>query len=189
MNHREPLPAPGGVGRALQYTVLLLLSVLGATRAGSEVHFALESLTPSPLSYLAVVGALPLRFQEALPPPDLAAGHPTELSLRSAVLPDHRDSASAKAVTVTASDSAPPTPSIATFRPRPNPATSLTAQPPVAPPPPPSILSDEMRPNTRPEDFLPYFQLPGASLPIGEVAAGAPAPGKLPASTANYTQK
>jgi hypothetical protein len=50
----------------------------------------------------------------------------------------------------------------------------------------PTILPDEMRPWVRPEQFLPFFQLPGSNGP------GAPAPEKiptLPPSTAIYKEQ
>jgi hypothetical protein len=44
-------------------------------------------------------------------------------------------------------------------------------------------LPDDLRQPTRPEDFLPYFQLPGPG-----VNPGVPAPAPLPPSSATYTQ-
>ena len=63
------------------------------------------------------------------------------------------------------------------------------AQAPAADTPPESthgplpILPDDLRQPTRPEDFLPYFQLPGPG-----VNPGVPAPAPLPPSSATYTQ-
>jgi hypothetical protein len=71
------------------------------------------------------------------------------------------------------------------MKPAPNPAKA----------PPPAIIPDDARPSVRPEDFLPYFQLPGAGKP-GDVNLLVPASalrgdtGSLPVqpSSATYTQ-
>jgi hypothetical protein len=66
------------------------------------------------------------------------------------------------------------------------------AKPAVAPAaksPPPPILPDDLRPQVRPEDFLPFFQPPGSS--AGAVPAGVPVPpppGALPPSSATFMQ-
>jgi len=55
--------------------------------------------------------------------------------------------------------------------------------------PPPPILPDDLRPQVRPEDFLPFFQPPGGS--SGSAPAGVPvppAPAMLPPSSATFMQ-
>lgn len=85
----------------------------------------------------------------------------------------------------------------------PNPAPTLIrgiVRPKAAAPPvsargtPPAILPDDTRPQVHAEDFLPFFQIPGASGPPGEVnlvlplPPGRPAPSPLPLSSATYSQ-
>lgn len=60
---------------------------------------------------------------------------------------------------------------------------------------PPAILPDDLRSTVRPEDFLPYFQIPGSAQNPGDVTLlvpalpkNAPAPATIPASSATYTQ-
>jgi hypothetical protein len=67
-------------------------------------------------------------------------------------------------------------------------AATKAAAAPAAPagPPPPAILPDDVPAQVRPEDFLPYFQYPGAA-PRGRGAEAPPAP-PLPVSTATYIQ-
>ena len=69
-------------------------------------------------------------------------------------------------------------------------------EPPAGPhrPAPAPILPDDIRPRIRPDDFLPFFQVPGSASRPGDViltvpapaSAGQPAP--LPPSSATYTQ-
>lgn len=61
---------------------------------------------------------------------------------------------------------------------RPMPGATLPSATPK--PNPPAILPDDTRTQTRAEDFLPYFEIPGAR--------SAAAPGSLPPSSATYTQ-
>jgi hypothetical protein len=188
MNHREPLPAPGGAGQVWHVVVLLLLPAMAAAPAGSEAYFPMEALPVRRPSYLAIVGPPPLRFQEALPPPDPAIARLSGPPPPPAVPADERASSSEKVSAITAP---PLSPAANPSTPAPSPASPpASAQPPpVTPPAAPSILPDEMRTNTRPEDFLPFFQLPGAAPQTGDATASAPTPGKLPPSAATYTQK
>lgn len=73
----------------------------------------------------------------------------------------------------------------------------LEAKPAAAPAkaPPAAILPDDTRPSVRPEDFLPYFQVPGAAKSANEVNVimpanifTPPAAAPLPPSSATYTQ-
>ena len=58
----------------------------------------------------------------------------------------------------------------------------------------PPILPDEIRATVRPEDFLPYFQIPGSARRADDVTLLVPVPrvpnaqGSLPSSSATYTQ-
>jgi hypothetical protein len=85
---------------------------------------------------------------------------------------------------------------------RPPDATSVIDIPPegkpapvAGPKPPAAILPDDTRPAVRPEDFLPFFQVPGAAKSAGEVnvimpanALTTPPAAPLPRSSATYTQ-
>jgi len=57
-----------------------------------------------------------------------------------------------------------------------------------------AILPDELHPQVRPEDFLPFFQIPGAATGPGDVTLvvpvprNPPAPPTQPTSSATYTQ-
>jgi hypothetical protein len=187
----------------LRYISLLLLpalvpkSVSGISRNHPNGAAALDLRHAEPvlLPYLAFVGGPPLRFQEAPPPRDLsthlAAGAPPHPAAEAP--PDAPAALAASvdpkpAVTVAA---VPPAPDKATPSPG-VPATPETAA--SLKTPPPSILPDDARPAIRPEDFLPYFQIPGSGKPGGMnllvpvPTSGAPAPALLPPSSATYTQ-
>lgn len=123
----------------------------------------------APLPYLAVVGAPPLRF---LAPPVIAMPDPAERKAKSAGV---NTSATAEAPQPAASSSAAASKTA--------PAVDKGAKQPDTSEP--SIIKDELKPQVRPEQFLPFFQLPGpGSLPI--------TPGEqpqLPPSTATYRQE
>jgi hypothetical protein len=191
MNHSKPPHAPAGVRGAAHCFFLLLLATLvtegseGRTRpraAGSPRDALEQSL------YLPAIGAAPLRFAAEPPAPDLS------LRQSPAAGPKHPD------------------PTVADFTPAEPPATEAgageteeTAATPVhadarpsdatpvksAPSP---ILRDDLRPHVRPDDFLPFFQVPGSSASRGDVIFTVPVPttpgssAPLPASSATYTQ-
>jgi hypothetical protein len=80
--------------------------------------------------------------------------------------------------------------------PQPPPAapTAPTPEPsPVAAPdkPAPAILPDDTKPQVHAEDFLPYFQFPGAHANPNDVtvAPAPPVPGLQPPSSATYRQQ
>jgi hypothetical protein len=184
--------------RALRYVSLLLLpalvpkSVSGVSRsrpnAGAVVD--LRGTEPALLPYLAAVGPPPLRFQTQPPPPDLtgrpAAGAPPipakALTENPGETPKPRY-AEAEPASATAPDESKAVAANDKVAPAPSPNKAPT----------PSIIPDDMRPSVRPEDFLPYFQIPGAkpgdpSLLVPVPVRGAPAPAPLPPSSATYTQ-
>ena len=145
------------------------------------------------LPYLTFVGAPPLRFQRVTPPPDVvtrpAAGAPpvpaltpTELSVALA------NAAAARSTTTAAQtrDDAPASES------KLDPKSPVPARAKAAPS---AIIPDDTRPPVRPEDFLPYFQIPGSAKQASEVNVIVPvstrttaAPAPLPPSSATYTQ-
>ena len=91
---------------------------------------------------------------------------------------------------------APASPGAAPPAPAHEPADSHAVEPGAEPArgKPLPILHDELRPQVRPEDFLPYFQVPGSATQSGAVIPGAytprgaPEPAPLPPSSATYTQ-
>jgi hypothetical protein len=177
--------------RALRYVALILLPMLvpSAKAAGrSRIQSQLGVRAPEGSApYLLAIGPPPLRFQAYEPPPDLS----TRLPAGAPPVP-HADSSSNSSA-----------PDVIPFEPE---ATSLpntvsttktpTKENPVNPhkrSAPAPIIPDDTRPHVRPEDFLPYFQIPGSAQGPAEVSVvmpvprTAPAPAPLPASSATYT--
>lgn len=124
--------------------------------------------------YLCVVGPPPLRFQDPAATSS-AALQPQTLEPASAAAPKPDATTPVSAAPV---PSAPPKPA--------SPADTQThtaGQPPGPDSAEPAIIPDDMRPRVRPEEFLPFFQLPGSG------ASNAPVPNqpaKLPPSSATY---
>jgi hypothetical protein len=132
-------------------------------------------------SYLLVVGSPPLRFQDPETPllPEVstrppAAGPPTPS--------DKRARAGGQADLAAGSSAAK--------------EDNASPKPVVAPPPKPGpvpILPDDGSSRVRPEDFLPFFQFPGARPGPSESTIGvppsAPTPGQIPPSSATYQQE
>lgn len=198
MNHREPPHLSAGARRALRSLSLLLLPALTSeiapalarqqTVAGQEQ----DAPRSASLPYLTVVGAPALRFQRSTPPPDLvtrpAAAAPPVPPLtptEATVALANAAAAQSAARTARAHDEVPVT------------EIKVETPPPAAPakPTPKAILPDDARPAVRPEDFLPYFQVPGSARQTGEVNVVVPVPapannGSIPVapSTATYTQ-
>jgi hypothetical protein len=140
--------------------------------------------------YLPTLGAPELRFL-AEPPPLDPNVHPPATSLPKGadpLAPDFTAAESAisaeNARAASPAREIPPEPTVETREP--------AALPPKAAPTP--ILPDDTRPHTKPDDFLPFFQVPGSASRPGDViltvpapaSAGQPAP--LPPSSATYTQ-
>jgi hypothetical protein len=143
----------------------------------------LEQLGPSH-PYLMVVGSPPLRFQE--PPLPLGSMDPTP------VAPPPNPATVPKPASAKASGSPPPPPAkpSVTGGPKPNSASGdavTSAGPPIGHDQVlPSIIPDEMRPRVRPEEFLPFFQLPGSGQQDGPAHEAPPA---LPPSSATYRKE
>ncbi len=193
MNHREPPQRSAGARRAFRCLSLLLLPALAPVgaqampRPGPPGADTDRRAAPNP--YLPAIGAPPLRFQEASPPPDLvtrpaAAAPPTPAltPTESSVALANAAAARSAAVSETpVSADVPPTSA-------PGPAKPATAPAKT----PSAILPDSARPAVRPEDFLPYFQVPGASQNPSDVTLPVPAaptaPAALPNSSATYRQ-
>jgi hypothetical protein len=194
MNHREPPQLSVGARRALRCLSLLLLPALAPKAAHSVPRSrpssdpAVESPGREPTPYLLTLGAPPLRFQRATPPPDLVT-HPAAAAPPVPPLTPTESTvaqANAAAVQSTTTHPAPETTPLVDAKPKETPPSAKSA--------PRAILPDDTRPSVRPEDFLPYFQIPGAAKTPGEVNVIAPVPVTAPSaivpppSSATYTQ-
>jgi hypothetical protein len=201
MNHREPPHLPVGARRALQCMSLLLLPAMASEAAPALPR---QSLAPvghgsnapgsDSVPYLAVVGSPALRFQRSTPPPPDLVSRPAAAAPPTPPLtPTESSIAQANSAAVQAAprnlrpaDEAPVTDIKPAAAPAPTPVKAA----------PPSILPDDTRPTVRPEDFLPYFQIPGSAKQANEVNVIMPASavttssGSIPVqpSSATYTQ-
>lgn len=189
MNQREPTAAPIGAGQALPCLALLLLSLLVAVRAWSRPLLSGPAAIVQTKPYLVALGAPPLRFQEIAPPPDLvtrppAAAPPVPATADSETSPPNTTSSQAPA--------ALPVSTPVENTDLPSTAEAATEETPAPVRTPPEIIRDELRPQARPEDFLPFFQIP-VSQP-SDVNVVVPVPRTpatstpLPLSSATYTQ-
>lgn len=191
MNYREPPQLPVRARRALHCLSLLLLPALApdSTLAAMRPRLPRDASADSSQPYLPAVGAPPLRFQQPpTPPPDLVmrppAAAPPSPALtveESSVALENAAAARSTSVRETSETSPPEMPR--------NTETSPAANG----KPPRPILQDHVRPQVRPEDFLPFFQLPGAAnnpdvTVIVPAPRAAPTPGSMPNSSATYTQ-
>ena len=195
MNHREPPQLSVGARRALRCLSLLLLPSLAPNAAHSLPRSrtspspAIEPRSPEPVPYLAALGAPPLRFQKSTPPPDLvthpaAAAPPTPPLTPTESTVAQANAAAAQSIAVRPAAEAP----AAEAKSKETPSSS------PAKPAPRAIIADDTRQAVRPEDFLPFFQLPGSAKSPGEVnvvvpgSLTAPTAAPLPPSSATYTQ-
>jgi hypothetical protein len=135
--------------------------------------------------YLRVVAAPPLRFDNPEPPPDLAArppaGGPPKLPEKDPAKPDvilpKPASATQSAGTTLTIESRV---TVAPTAPTPAGAPAAPASLP--------ILPDDVHSQVRAEDFLPYFQYPGARSGRSGEATAPPAAAAVPRSSATYTE-
>lgn len=137
------------------------------------------------MPYLPAVGAPALRFRAETPPPDLVA---RPVAAAAPPLPALSRTESSVALANAAAAQSASTPAATDSHPG-----ETNGNPPVKLAPLP-ILPDETRPQVRPEDFLPFFQIPGSAtqpggvIPLGPTVRSAPAPAPLPPSSATYSQ-
>ena len=217
MNHREQTHLRVCVRRALHALSLLLLPTVAPKNFSALTNSRAIPGRPgksdadsSPLPYLSVLGAPALRFQEAPPPPDLSTRPAAAAPPVPALTLTETTVAQANLAAAHTSTPPPPVPAPAAespaenAKPAPAPATSdpaLAASKRSADGPAPTapaktaqpILPDESHPSVRPEDFLPYFQIPGAGgqpgvnviMPAVPTASGSL---PVPPSSATYTQ-
>jgi hypothetical protein len=138
--------------------------------------------------YLRSIGPPVLRFQENLPPPDLSARPPPggpPKGASSSSNPNAPDVIAHKPAPIAAIPAAAPA--------RPDETRSAQGTPSV--PTVEAIPPDDAQPKVRAEDFLPYFQFPGAETRSSDTNASnnAPAadtaPKSIPASSATYQEQ
>lgn len=188
MNYREPPHTLAGTRKAgLCLSLWLLASALPSAHA-LPASLALRVVVSRPAEstpYLPVAGAPAMRFQEPAPAP---AAMPSSVSAAAPVVASSDvSSAPVSPAPLTAPSSATAEASVAD-----KPANKESTSSPTKAPAP--ILPDDTRPTVRPEDFLPYFQIPGSARQPADVTLlvpvprTAPAPASLPPSSATYTQ-
>ena len=194
MNFRPPASPRGGLHRCIRVLSLLLLQqALAPNSTDAQARSRLPSNQEGLPSgdnesrpYLRIAGMLPIRIKAVPPPPDLlskpAAGAPPQPATASGA-PGNQGPANHADEELTNKP--------AEFSP------ATTASNPTTPPEHaknfPPILPDDSRPNTRPEDFLPFFQFPGPSRDVNVVVpVNVPRPPEQPPqppSSATYQQK
>ncbi|MGH7945823.1 MAG: hypothetical protein ACREH8_11265 [Opitutaceae bacterium] len=184
MNHSERPHLPSGARRALHGLILLLPATL--TLKDAHAFPCIRQLVRADIGrqgtgnspYLPAVGPAPLRFAAAPEVPDSSPPRPVS------EVPS--DSTGSSEENIAAEPTPPPdvtTVSDAKTESKETPPNKET----------PGILWDDAHPAVRPEDFLPYFQIPGGKQPgevtiVVPVPRSAPAPAPLPPSSATYTQ-
>jgi hypothetical protein len=186
MNHRASPQPRVGTRRAWHCLVLLLLPALSPSGALALPRrlVVMTSATPvaDPTPYLPALGAPALRFEERPAPPAVAprSTAPVVGPVAGTLSPFPYTAPSIASAVSTAGDT-----SVAGAKTEPMAPPPKTAAP---------ILADDARPVVRPEDFIPYFQLPGSARQAGDVTLLVPVPkappaaGTLPPSSATYTQ-
>ena len=141
--------------------------------------------------YMPKIGTLPLRFQAPAPAPDLSV-RPAAASATTTELAPAESTVAAANAAAAQSTAAPDEPASALTAPQGSATEKASSGTNKSPPP---ILPDHAKPAVRPEDFLPYFQIPGSAAHPSDVTLFVPAtpsqpaaPGTLPPSSATYTQ-
>jgi hypothetical protein len=195
MNHREPPHPAAAVRKAFSCLTLALLPAIapaGEYALPRPLSFlAIVSRAVEPTPYLPVLGAPPLRFQPALSRPD--SSEPVASFSSNEALSRHNGPNAPDHTPAVSPAGSRESPELSEPIPAPDNSTNFESE--TAPAKsPPRILPDDARPSVRPEDFLPYFQIPGsARKPAGVTLLlpalnAPPAPANLPASSATYTQ-
>lgn len=193
MNQREPTSVPKGMGQALPRLTLLLLPFLSGVCASAQPRLILQASLKQQTPYMVAVGAPALRFQEPAPSAELAVRPPIPNATRPATpeLPSSNLDPITRQIPDLASSSSSSSSSSETTRgaihePSEEPAATAPARTPLP------ILADEIRPQARAEDFLPYFQIPAGGANDVNVIVPVPrapaTPSSLPLSSATYTQ-
>jgi hypothetical protein len=193
MNHREPPHLSAAKRRAGLWLTLALLPAMAPTGVHAmprSLTLAIVSRTAESTPYLSATGAPPLRFRETAVPVD-PTPRPTDVAINAPA------ATSSIATNVSPAGNGPVAVASATSTPE---STSVSeaasvreasATPHKTPAP---ILPDDSRPTIRPEDFIPYFQIPGSARHPADVTLlvpvpkAPPTPATLPTSSATYTQ-
>ena len=180
--HMHSTALPGRHAGIRGYGLYLSMFLIPGTVLCMPLSFSEPKPANRSRPYLVVAGPPALRFQDALvPQPDVStrppAGAPPHPMARPAFSAVRVEPRQEEVPSATAATSQPLPP-----KPAPAPEQGTTAAP---------ILPDEARSKIRPEDFLPYFQFPGAGSNPEDVSSvpTPPEPGKLPPSTATYRQQ
>lgn len=164
----------------------LLLGVLSWIVLLNPTTAAEHRPPPRTRPYLVALGASPLRIQAALPPADLSVRPPAG----APPVPTTQTPTGSPAETSPPVQGTPPAESA---------PADLALAPTSANPSPEEkpdkahkpILPDDTRPKVRAEDFLPFFQPPGANPNPNDVTVAPPPaePGSPTPSTATYRQQ
>ena len=187
------VPVVGGLGpkasghRGIGVYVVVCLIPVSALCLPASLQGTSEAGSSRP--YLAVIGPPSLRFKEAIvPQPDLgtrpAAGGPPRPATEHSEAAPAADRPGSRAQSADSRLGTPTAPAAPQSQPK---AGSPEDSAPAGAP----ILPDDSRPKVRPEDFLPYFQFPGAGANPEDVASPPVPmkPGQQPPSTATYRQQ
>ena len=191
MNHREPTSVPKGPGQAFPCLALLLLPLLMGGRATACPQPTLQAGPIRQKSYLVALGSPPLRFQDPALQPDrlIRPPKPGEANSTSLQVSDPGRDVIGYQTPESTTESLPGTNTPDSTSQTSTGTDSSTSAPTRIPLP---ILRDEMRPQARAEDFLPYFQIPVNQPGDMNVIMPAPhapmIPNSLPSSSATYTQ-
>lgn len=207
MNHREPSRILSRVRPSSRMLALLLLPVLmpenavGTPRPRPSAGLPVRMEPEAPVPYLRLVGAVPLRFQLAPQPP---APWPVSLApidppseTRTDASPETPPTATLASVQETTSVATTDASSTGEVADRgPTSTGEMRAFPADAGPQrtPSPILVDELRATVRPEDFLPFFTLPGTKAGEAGSALIVPVPRQaapfvpMPPSSATYNR-
>ena len=190
MNQREPTSAPVGAGQALPCLALLLLTLLLGVRLWARPAMAAPPAIVLAKPYLVALGSPPLRFEEPAPPPDLVTRPPASAPPEPAETETPAAETSDEVVAAPTSTAPLPSAPVAAEVVEEVSETPEETAAPVRTPQP--ILADDVRPQARPEDFLPYFQIPAPNnnadviVPIPRTPGSSSTP--LPPSSATYIQ-
>jgi hypothetical protein len=197
MNQRVTASTSVSIPRAWAFLTLMLPALtLEVAQTTAPQAFGNGYPLPPPSAdgsrpYLAFVGPPPLRFQEEIPPPETVS-HPDTGAAAKPVAKTEADTTRMPVLDVPMDPmqmvSASPGKTDVGAVSKPSAKAAATTGT-------PSVLPDDATPKVRPEDFLPFFQFPGAGThgadaPAAPAAPPTPAtPGTLPPSTATYQQQ
>jgi len=182
MNSRAQPPRTAGVRGAGFH---LLLGLLPCLAVAAPPHISDPRWPSRSRPYLAVLGSPSLRIQEALLPPDPnihpPAGAPPQPATAGPPTTHAPPAEASTPAQETSSVVIPPERESATSPPSEGKSTKSAR----------SILPDDTRSKVKAEDFLPFFQPPGADPNPNDIpAAPTPsAPGVQPPSSATYRQQ